>query len=99
MPRFVILHHETPADYARPTHFDLMLEHEAVLRTWALEKVPTPGETIRAEQLPDHRWAYLEYEGEIAGGRGSVSRVEAGEYEALEATEARFRIRLYGQRL
>jgi hypothetical protein len=76
-----------------------MLEHEGLLWTWAIEKVPTPGEVVNAERLPDHRLAYLEYQGEIAGGRGIVRRVEAGEYETLETTAAKFRIRLRGQQL
>src|SRR4051794_23553598 len=64
MPRFVLLRHETPAGSERPTHFDLMLEHNGVLRTWALSGLPAAGEPLLAEQLPDHRLAYLDYEGE-----------------------------------
>ena len=96
MPRFVILRHETPADYPRPAHYDLMLEQEGVLWTWALDKLPAGGEIVIAERLPDHRLAYLDYEGEIAGGRGSVSQVEAGECEWLEQSAVELRVRLRG---
>ena len=96
MPRFVILRHETPADYPRPAHFDLMLEQENVLWTWALEKLPAPGESVIAERLPDHRLMYLDYEGVIAGGRGSVSRVEAGECEWIEQSPGELKVRLRG---
>ena len=48
MPRFVILLHECPLDFERPTHFDLMLEDGDTLRTWALESEPRAGEAIAA---------------------------------------------------
>ena len=96
MLRFVILRHKTPADYQRPAHFDLMLEHEGALWTWALEKLPTSGETVSAERLPDHRLAYLDYEGGITGGRGQVSRVEAGDFEWIDQTPAALEVRLLG---
>jgi hypothetical protein len=99
MPRFVVLLHETPADYPRKTHFDLMLEHGGTLRTWALEKMPAVGETVMAERLPDHRLAYLDYEGEVAGDRGRVSRVEAGEYEVIDDAVEAFVIRVRGTAL
>jgi len=88
MPRFVLLLHETPAGYPRGTHFDLMLEHDAVLRTWAMDRWPAAGESVLAEKLPDHRLAYLDYEGEVAGDRGSVSRVLAGEFDVVTDAEA-----------
>ncbi len=40
MPRFVLLRHEFPAGDARASHWDLMLEHEGRLRTWALASLP-----------------------------------------------------------
>jgi hypothetical protein len=40
MPRFVLLYHECPPDYARPSHWDLMLEAGGSLRTWALLELP-----------------------------------------------------------
>jgi len=73
-----------------------MLELDGVLWTWALEKLPAKGESVIAERLPDHRLMYLDYEGVIAGGRGSVSRVEAGEYEWIEQSAAELKVRLRG---
>ena len=81
MPRFALLKHETPPGYPRPTHFDLLLEAGDVCRTWALEQVPHANQTIRAEALDDHRLLYLDYEGELSDGRGSVSRVDWGTCE------------------
>jgi hypothetical protein len=99
MLRFVVLLHETPAGYARGTHFDFMLEHGGVLRTWALDKLPAVGDTVLAERLADHRLAYLESEGPIAGGRGDVRRVATGEYETLEEREGTLVVRLAGDSL
>jgi hypothetical protein len=96
MPRFVVLLHETPAGYPRPTHFDLMLQSGELLRTWALETLPSVGETVAAERLPDHRPVYLDYEGGVAGDRGSVKRIDAGEYEMVADSEAGTVVELRG---
>jgi hypothetical protein len=40
MPRFVLLYHDCPPHYSRPSHWDFMLEAGNSLRTWALEKLP-----------------------------------------------------------
>src|SRR5947208_1748092 len=40
MPRFVLLYHDCPPGYIRPSHWDLMLECGNALRTWALEELP-----------------------------------------------------------
>ncbi len=41
----------------------------------------TPGAHIAALALPEHRLAYLDYEGPVSGNRGSVKRWDAGWYE------------------
>ena len=96
MPRYVILLHEVPAGQAvsggRGTHWDLMLEQDGRLRTWALATEPAGELSTRAEQLSDHRIAYLEYEGPVSGNRGSVRRWEAGEYELLAESPSRIDI-------
>jgi hypothetical protein len=83
MPRFVILRHETPPHSPRPAHFDLMLEVEGALWTWALPEEPAPGRKLAATRLTDHRLAYLNYEGEISGDRGYITRWDDGAYELL----------------
>src|SRR4051812_25941563 len=40
MPRFVLLYHDCPPSYGRPSHWDFMLESGDVLRAWALEQLP-----------------------------------------------------------
>jgi hypothetical protein len=98
MPRFVVLKHIPPAGSSDPVHWDFMLEHEGVLLTWALASPPdTPG-PISARKLKDHRLAYLDYEGEISGNRGSVSRWDEGTFEAVVAGEVATVLCLEGRR-
>jgi hypothetical protein len=74
MPRFVILEHDHPYP-----HFDLMLEAGPVLWTWRLAALPTEL-PVEATRVADHRLIYLTYEGPVSGGRGSVRRVDQGEF-------------------
>lgn len=69
------------------------------LATWALERPPTPGTTIAARRLPDHRRLYLDYEGPISGDRGGVTRWDAGQYEPIEQTPTRWHVDLHGTRV
>jgi hypothetical protein len=97
MPRYVILRHEMPPSSGRGTHFDLMLEAGGVLRTWSLPELPVPGQLIQAEALPDHRLAYLDYEGPVSDNRGSVRRVDEGEYEVLADSSGLWDVHLAGK--
>lgn len=98
MPQFVVLHHEMNSDHATDSHWDLMLEDQGVLLTWALPLAPTyPTPWTSCRQLPDHRIAYLDYEGLISGDRGQVLRIERGVYEWIARTEDQIRIMLQGQ--
>lgn len=99
MPRFVVLHHECPSGYARPSHWDFMLEADGALRTWALAARPDTDSSIDAEALSDHRLAYLQLEGPLSGGRGSVARWDQGEYRAEEWKPEKVVVRLSGARL
>ena len=99
MSRFVILRHEMPPGHDRGTHFDLLLEVEGVLRTWSLPELPLAAKEIQAEALPDHRLAYLDYEGPVSGNRGTVNRVEEGEYEVLAESAGLLQVRLAGKLL
>jgi hypothetical protein len=58
-----------------------MLEIPTALAAWALAKAPDAAAAIAAEALPDHRLDYLDYEGPISGGRGSVTRWDRGTYQ------------------
>ena len=99
MPRFVVLRHETPPGFERPSHWDFMLEKGDVLQTWALLSDPSSERSQTAETLDDHRPAYLDREGPISGGRGSVTRWDEGRYEILRETNRELVVRLQGKLL
>jgi len=82
--RFVVLFHDGTGD----PHFDLMLETSpgSRLATWRSPAWPITGPTT-LEQLADHRREYLEYEGPISGGRGSVRRIESGTFSISDSPD------------
>jgi hypothetical protein len=89
MPRFAILAHDHPAP-----HWDLFLEAGPVLRSWRLRSPLAPGAPVVAEPTADHRLLYLDYEGPVSGGRGTVTRVDAGSFtwETDEPDHLTFRV-------
>jgi hypothetical protein len=96
MPRFVVLEHDSP----RGLHWDLMLETAAgVLATWALPQPPGPGLTLEAEALPDHRPAYLDFEGPISSQRGSVICWDQGTYDLVRWGVSLIAVTLHGGRI
>jgi len=80
--RYVVLEHRRGED----VHCDLMLQRGDKLVTWQLDRLEelVSGMAVQAERIQDHRLAYLEYEGEISGGRGRVKRLACG---CIERTE------------
>ena len=99
MPRFVILRHDCPPGHERGLHWDFMLETGDVLRTWALAESPAAVIAIAAEALPDHRLAYLDFEGPLSGNRGSVARWDQGSYELVSQRDGELVVELFGERL
>jgi hypothetical protein len=99
MPRFVVLYHEMPPESERPSHCDVMLEHDGILRTWAVASPPASGRVQRADALSDHRLAYLDYEGPVSGARGSVRRWDSGEFRWLIDSPQRLEAELRGTHL
>ena len=82
MPRFVVQHHILgPQD----EHWDLMLEVGDVLWTWSLPVPPDGPDALPvcAIRLPDHRPAYLDYQGDVSGDRGRVEIHDRGRFEWL----------------
>ncbi|MBX9585227.1 MAG: hypothetical protein K2X87_33390 [Gemmataceae bacterium] len=94
VPRYAILEHDWPA-----RHWDLFLEAGNVLRAWRLLAEPLPGASVPAEPAADHRLMYLDYEGPVSGGRGSVTRWDAGTFEWVRDEPGRVVIEVDGLRL
>jgi len=85
-----------------PAHYDLMIEQGEALATWQVPHSPVesrPGDACAARRLPDHRKAYLTYEGPVSRGRGQVERIDRGTCELWETGEQVWRFRLTGERL
>lgn len=79
--RTVILRHTLPDG---SWHHDWLVERAgiALVPTWRTgQSRPDDAsiESFEAQRIGDHRTLYLDYEGEVSGGRGVVERVAAGE--------------------
>ena len=99
MPRFVIQEHR-----ATRLHWDLRLEMDGVLKSWAVPKEPTAerGGKRLAIQVEDHALEYADFEGEIEEGEygaGTVKIWDTGTYDLLERSERVLRFELDGRRL
>jgi hypothetical protein len=95
MPRFTVSHHTGSKE---GDHYDLMLEVGEALRTWRL-RTPAFAAPQTARAIPDHRKTYLDYEGEVSGGRGRVRIWDTGLYTADEWTPSRVQVGLVGRQL
>ncbi len=95
MPRFALVRHDSP----HGMHFDFFLEAGNVLRTWALPQLPERGLDMACEALPDHRLAYLDYEGPVSGDRGTVSCWDRGTYRIHRQDETQLVVELAGEKI
>lgn len=96
---FVIHEH-----HARNLHFDLRLERDGVLKSWAVPKgVPlVTGEKHLAVAVEDHQLDYGRFEGTIPDGEygaGTVSIWDSGQYETKHWDNNKIEITLHGSRL
>lgn len=94
MPRFVILEHNWNG-----VHWDWMFEDGDSLATWAVDEPPTPTLDAPARALPAHRSIYLDYEGPISGDRGTVRRVDRGEYRTIRRDDDGWVVELGGDQI
>jgi bifunctional non-homologous end joining protein LigD len=99
-PIFVVQRHA-----ARRLHYDLRLERDGALASWAVPKgVPLePGARNLAVHVEDHPLSYASFEGEIPAGEygaGAVEIWDRGTYELLEEKkDGGLTFRLEGDRL
>jgi bifunctional non-homologous end joining protein LigD len=95
---FVIQEH-----HARALHWDVRLERDGVLVSWAVPKglPPDPGTNHLAVHTEDHPLEYATFEGEIGAGEyggGRVTVWDRGTYELLTWSEREVQVVLHGQR-
>jgi DNA ligase D-like protein (predicted 3'-phosphoesterase) len=98
-PRFVVHRHD-----ASRLHWDLRLEREGVLKSWAVPKEPSvdPGVKRLAVEVEDHDLEHIDFEGEIPEGEygaGAVSIWDDGTYDLLSEHDRRLKLAFRGRRL
>jgi bifunctional non-homologous end joining protein LigD len=98
-PRFVVHEH-----HARRLHWDLRLEHDGVLMSWAVPNgIPQdPKQNRKAIHVEDHPLSYIDFEGEIPAGDYGAGKVliwDQGVYECEKLEEKKVVVVFYGKRL
>ena len=97
--RFVIQEHD-----ATSLHWDLRLERDGVLASWAIPKgLPeVPKQNHFAARTEDHPLEYASFEGEIPTGQygaGTMKIWDRGTYECLKWEPRKVEVALHGERL
>ena len=97
--RFVVQEH-----HARRLHWDLRLEHDGALASWAVPNgIPQePKENRLAVRTEDHPLEYLDFHGEIPKGEygaGTMTIWDRGTYECHEWTDKKVTVDFHGERL
>ena len=97
--RFVVQEH-----HATRLHWDLRLEHEGVLASWAIPNgiPPDPADNRLAVHTEDHPLQYLDFHGEIPAGEygaGTMRIWDQGTYETHLWDDKKIEVTFHGERL
>lgn len=97
--RFVVQEH-----HATRLHWDLRLEHDGVLASWAVPNgiPPDPADNRLAVRTEDHPLEYLEFHGEIPKGQygaGTMTIWDRGTYDVHKWEERKVEVTFHGERL
>jgi bifunctional non-homologous end joining protein LigD len=97
--RFVVQEH-----HATRLHWDLRLEHDGVLASWAIPNgiPPDPSENRLAVHTEDHPLEYLEFHGEIPAGEygaGTMSIWDKGTFDTHLWDDHKVEVTFHGERL
>jgi bifunctional non-homologous end joining protein LigD len=90
--------------HARRLHWDLRLERDGVLVSWALPKgVPDdPAVNHLAVHTEDHPMEYADFHGQIPAGEyraGAMTIWDRGTYEVLKWADREVKVTLHGERV
>jgi bifunctional non-homologous end joining protein LigD len=97
--RFVVQEH-----HATRLHWDLRLEHDGVLASWAIPNgIPSdPADNRLAVRTEDHPLEYLDFHGEIPKGQygaGTMTIWDHGTYEVHKWEDRKVEVTFHGERL